>query len=227
VSIVNDPESYQSSRPDLHAYLVGARKMLDLGCNRGELCKALMERDSNLICHGIDYNAEAVAVAQKSLAKAECIDLMRDFDRFEAFLADNGPYDRIVAADVLEHLSNPMEVHRALFVALTPGGKILISLPNTGHWESLWHLLAQRWPRHNRGIYDTTHLTVFLRRNLREFSPEKGGGMRIAGRKLKFFDTNTPSIFGKIMNRLVLPLGFVPWIRDFFTFQYYVEVWKD
>ncbi|MBI1315619.1 methyltransferase domain-containing protein [bacterium] len=226
MSPVNDPESYQSSRPDLHPYLYGARKLLDVGCNRGELCKALMERDSNLVCHGIDYNPEAVGIAQQALACVESIDLMREFDRIEQFLAANGPYDHIVAADVLEHLSNPLEVHRALFSALTPGGKILISLPNTGHWESLWHLLAQRWPRHNRGLYDRTHLTVFLRRNLSEFHPGSAGGMRIAGRKLKFLDTNTPSVFGKIMNRLILPLGLIPGLRNYFTFQFYIEVWK-
>jgi len=226
VSPVNDPESYQSSRPDLHSYLFGAQKLLDLGCNRGELCKSLMDRDPNLVCHGIDYNSEAVAVAQQSLAHAECIDLMKEFDRFERFLSEKGPYDRIVAADVLEHLSNPVDVHRALFAALSPGGRILISLPNTGHWQSLWHLLAQRWPRNNRGIYDRTHLTLFLRRNLSEFDPGSAGGMRIAGRKLKFLDTNTPSVFGKIMNRLVLPLGLIPGVRNYFTFQFYVEVWK-
>ncbi len=227
MSALNDPESYQSSRPDLHPFLSGAGKLLDIGCNRGELCKALMQKDPRLVCHGIDYNAQAIQNAQNHLAVAECIDLIQNFERFEGFLAENGPYDQIVAADVLEHLSNPLEVHRALFRALNPGGKILISLPNTGHWESLLHLLAQKWPRNDRGIYDRTHLSLFLRRNLSEFHPGASGGMRIAGRKLKFFDTNRPSIVGKVLNRLVRPLSILPWIRDYFTFQFYVEVWKD
>jgi hypothetical protein len=77
-----------------------------------------------------------------------------------------GPYEAIVYGDVLEHLSDPLGVLLKLDQALTPGGVVVISVPNVAHvWVRL-SLLVGRFDYVSRGILDRSHLRFFTRRTL-------------------------------------------------------------
>ena len=61
----------------------------------------------------------------------------------------HGPFDAIVYGDVLEHVSDPAAVLRALDETLAPGGTVIVSVPNVAH---LWvRLSAPRRPLRLRG----------------------------------------------------------------------------
>jgi SAM-dependent methyltransferase len=72
-----------------------------------------------------------------------------------------GRFDYIVCADVLEHLRRPLSLLREFHNFLAPGGTLLLSLPNSGHAYFRWNVLLGRFPQHDRGLFDRTHLHFY------------------------------------------------------------------
>jgi 2-polyprenyl-3-methyl-5-hydroxy-6-metoxy-1,4-benzoquinol methylase len=82
-------------------------------------------------------------------------------------LDPGGPFDCIVFADVLEHLRDPWSVVRWGEHHLVADGVMVVSVPNVRHLETFWQLIVRRrWPYHEVGIFDRTHLRFFTRNNL-------------------------------------------------------------
>jgi 2-polyprenyl-3-methyl-5-hydroxy-6-metoxy-1,4-benzoquinol methylase len=77
-------------------------------------------------------------------------------------------FDLILLLDVMEHMANPFEFFQTASQLLTPGGTILISLPNIAHWSVRLPLLFGQFNYTNRGILDRTHLQFFTRARLIE-----------------------------------------------------------
>ena len=74
----------------------------------------------------------------------------------EAALAEipEESFDCIIAADVLEHLVDPWTVLAQLRARLVPGGVLVASIPNVGHWEVVRDLLEGRWQYTSDGLLD-------------------------------------------------------------------------
>ena len=71
----------------------------------------------------------------------------------------------MVAADVLEHLREPLAVLCRAAGALAPGGSAVVSLPNVRYWNTFWQLgVRGRWPRQPDGNFDRIHLRWFTGR---------------------------------------------------------------
>lgn len=106
-------------------------KYLEFGCGRGEICiyHAVNGGDST----GVDYSRDAIALAK---AKAEKLSVNVGFyaESFSNFMPAIGGYDRILAAEFIEHISRD---EGELFMniaygALRRGGRLLIyTHPNT------------------------------------------------------------------------------------------------
>jgi SAM-dependent methyltransferase len=76
-------------------------------------------------------------------------------------------FDFIVVLDLLEHLAKPLEYLKELQRLLTPGGRILISVPNVAHWSVRFPLFFWgSFEYRSLGIMDGTHLHFFSRRGL-------------------------------------------------------------
>lgn len=103
---------------------------LDVGCGRGEIVVYHSQRGG--VAVGIDYSAEAIALAQNKAAE---LGVNCDFriGSFTEMPVEPG-FDRILASEFIEHIS-PAEgklfwdlAHRAL----KPGGRLLVyTYPNT------------------------------------------------------------------------------------------------
>ncbi len=127
----------------------------------------------------------ATALAARSLglaARAGVVDLLPvdpgesgldfhiagDLERSDALdraIAAEGPFETILALDVLEHLVDPWAMVHRLHAALKPGGVLIGSIPNIRHYSvSLPLLLAGRWELADDGLLDRTHLRFFVRR---------------------------------------------------------------
>jgi SAM-dependent methyltransferase len=74
------------------------------------------------------------------------------------------PFDAIVCADVLEHLSDPLSTLTALRQSLARDGRIVVSVPNVAHLWVRLSLLLGRFDYGDRGILDRTHLRFFTYR---------------------------------------------------------------
>jgi 2-polyprenyl-3-methyl-5-hydroxy-6-metoxy-1,4-benzoquinol methylase len=133
-------------------------KILDIGCSGGLFAERARAAGHQVT--GVDYQ-EIAGVRERT-------------DRF--FLADleqglpagiGGRYDVVVAGDVIEHLSRPNELLRQLHQVLRPGGQVLLSVPNFGHWYPRVRVATGTFGYDRRGILDNTHLRFFTRSTLR------------------------------------------------------------
>jgi methionine biosynthesis protein MetW len=142
-------------------------RILDVGCGTGVVTEIIRgQRSASII--GIEPDAERVR-----RARARGLDVYLGVLTPE-FIQRHGPFDYIVFADVLEHLSNPAEIVTMAKAGLIPGGSVVASIPNVAHWFVRTDLLLGRFDYQDCGIMDATHLRWFTRRTVREFFERLG-----------------------------------------------------
>ncbi len=142
------------------------RRALDVGAADGLLSRHLTAAGWRVV--GIEGDADA---ARRGAAHCERM-IVADLD---GPLPDlDGPFDLVVCGDVLEHLKHPQRVLPALGRLVSPGGHLLVSVPNIAHLWVRLNLLAGRFEYTDRGILDYTHLRFFTRRSLQRLLIEAG-----------------------------------------------------
>jgi len=130
----------------------GGRPVLDVGGGEGYLSRLLQERGYRVVCL-----AAPGSVADNFPPGVEVLEA--DLDRELPPFSD--PFSFIVCGDVLEHLRDPRKTLRWLRSQLAPGGRLVASLPNSGHWYFRWTVLRGRFPAEGRGLFDRTHLHFY------------------------------------------------------------------
>jgi 2-polyprenyl-3-methyl-5-hydroxy-6-metoxy-1,4-benzoquinol methylase len=112
-------------------------------------------------------------------------------DVLDRAAAAEGPFDTILALDVLEHLVDPWAAVARLHAALKPGGIIVASIPNVRYYTvSVPLLFAGRWELADAGLLDRTHLRWFVRKTaialmtssglrLEQVIDKPGGGRKV------------------------------------------------
>ena len=147
--------------------------MLDVGCAEGFLARVLAERGGDVV--GVE--AQPAAAEQ---ARRFCRDVVvGDVEDAGVRARVEGPFDRVLFGDVLEHLRDPGAVLRWARDLLAPGGRVVASLPNIGHWTARRRLVRGRFPQEDHGLFDRTHLRFFTRASARELV--EGARLRVAG----------------------------------------------
>jgi 2-polyprenyl-3-methyl-5-hydroxy-6-metoxy-1,4-benzoquinol methylase len=156
------PRSYfEQSRPELVAQLPAGRlgRLLDVGCGAGGVGRALRERVDFLA--GLEVDAEAGARARDVYDEV----LIGRAENVVDSLA--GPFDTILAYDVLEHLVDPGDLLRRLREVASPDALLHVSVPNARHWSLVRDLLLHgTFGYTDWGHRDRTHLRWFTRADL-------------------------------------------------------------
>ena len=215
---MHDNRSYKGPRPDLVDQLKDPIRVLDVGCNNGAVARAIKQRYPNALVWGLDINEQAINEARSVLEKGWALDL--DLANLGEVLK-GCQFDHVIAGDVLEHTVHFQRITGALYAHLRPGGRMIISVPNYGHWHTLWVFLTRKWQRNERGIFDKTHRTVIMYRNLPEFMAEcPGAVMGPVHRKFRFFETNRYWKVNMVVTWSLFPLMIVPYLRDWITHSY-------
>ncbi len=91
-------------------------------------------------------------------------------------------FDAIVAADVLEHLRDPLAVLRTLRPFLADEGAFVISVPNVAHGSVRLSLLSGHFDYQEIGLLDSTHLHFFTRASFEELLDEAELGLAVLHR---------------------------------------------
>lgn len=152
---------YGQARVDVLPFLPpAAREVLEIGCGRGATGRLLQER---LGCRvtGVELNPAAAAAAAEHLHAVHCGDV--------ATLSLTGTFDVVLALELFEHLPAGEEVLTRLAALLRPGGLLLLSVPNVGHYSVVSDLLAGRWDYLPIGLLCYTHYRFFTRRTLEDW----------------------------------------------------------
>ena len=78
---------------------------------------------------------------------------------------DDGPFDVVLAADVLEHVRFPELALGQIRRVLAPRGVLITSIPNFGHWYARGRTALGLFDYDQRGILDQGHIRFFTRRS--------------------------------------------------------------
>lgn len=148
--------------------LVGTdRRVLELGPAAGHMTRVLRDRGCSVVSIEVDPE---MANQAAEFAERVIVGNLDELDLDEELGSDR--FDVIVAADVLEHLSDPLAVLRRLKAFLAPEGYFVISLPNIAHGSVRIALLQGHFDYRNVGLLDTTHLRFFTRESIDELLDE-------------------------------------------------------
>jgi O-antigen biosynthesis protein len=160
----------------VHADVVGlvgeSRRVLEVGTATGYMSRALAERGCTVV--GIELDPDMAESAgelceRMIVGDVEALDLERELE--------GERFDAIVAADVLEHLKDPLRLLRRLRPFLTADGCFVISVPNVAHGSVRLALLSGRFDYQDIGLLDETHLRFFTRETLEQLLDEAELGL--------------------------------------------------
>jgi SAM-dependent methyltransferase len=151
--------TFKSSPYSSHSLLLRAlpdrgegRAVLDVGCGNGYLGALLAERGYDVT--GIERKGGYDEPFPASVRLIEA-------DLENGLPALDGQFDHVLCADILEHLRDPSVLLRQLRDVLRPGGVLIASLPNSGNLYFRLNILAGRFPQHDKGLFDRTHLRFY------------------------------------------------------------------
>ena len=134
---------------------VGARlrpgRLLDVGCSCGYFMEVAASRGFDV--QGVEFSRGAIAAASPEIRP-------RIFEGTLESMPDNGLFDVVSAFDLIEHVPDPRRFLRRCAGLLKPGGTLVISTPDTGHF--LRFLMRSRWPM----LQPMQHLFLFSRQAL-------------------------------------------------------------
>jgi methionine biosynthesis protein MetW len=149
------------------AYVHAGERVLALDCGPGVMGRKLVARGAEVV--GVDMSNTAVARAREKGIEAYQVDL-----DVEPLPFPDGSFDTVLSDSGIEHR---FHVHTALDEAvrvLRPGGKLILSLPNLGHWRYRLWLLRGRFPYVVNSPTDITHLRFFTMHEGRSLLRERG-----------------------------------------------------
>jgi 2-polyprenyl-3-methyl-5-hydroxy-6-metoxy-1,4-benzoquinol methylase len=154
-----------------HAHVVRMvgqkQRVLELGPAAGYMSAVLRERGCTVV--GVELDPEMAAQAAQFCERMIVGDL-EELD-IEAELGEDC-FDVIVAADVLEHLRDPLKTLRTLRPLLKPDGWFVVSLPNVAHASVRLALLEGRFDYQDLGLLDRTHLRFFTHESIAQLFDE-------------------------------------------------------
>lgn len=142
------------NHPVLRRVPRGARRVLDLGCGTGALGRELKARQACEVV-GVTHSAEEAEAAAGRLDEV----LVRDLDGLDP--RGLGEFDCVVCSHVLEHLCQPEKLLASLRACLSPGGVLVVALPNALQWRQRFEFARGRFRYTDGGLMDRTHLRFY------------------------------------------------------------------
>lgn len=158
---------YGEGREDILALVPeGVTSLLDIGCARGNF-GALVKAHRACRVVGIEPNPVVGEAARQHLDEVFIGDALH-VDPGERFQC-------VTCLDVVEHVD---QSHRLLDRIcqdfLQPGGTLIVSVPNVGHWSIVADLVAGYWDYVPIGLLCVGHLRFFTLASLRALFEEHG-----------------------------------------------------
>jgi 2-polyprenyl-3-methyl-5-hydroxy-6-metoxy-1,4-benzoquinol methylase len=199
-----------------------AGRVLDLGCGSGLVAAELRNQGRYVV--GVDALPEPDT--------AERVDrlVVADLDAgLPPEVIAEGPYDIVLAADVLEHLRDPSRLLRELHTVCTPDSVLVASIPNIAHWYPRVRFGLGRFDYDHRGILDATHMRFFTWRSFRGLAYRAGWLVeerRVTGLPLEILDGKPDARAALRLVRRADRLARRAW-PSLFAYQYVAVLSRD
>jgi 2-polyprenyl-3-methyl-5-hydroxy-6-metoxy-1,4-benzoquinol methylase len=140
---------------------LGARRVVDIGCGNGALCRELASRGYEVV--GCEPSADGVRLAKNSAPELVFHQLGVDDD---PSAVGNASFDVAIATEVIEHLVRPRNLLRFAKQLLRPGAHLIISTPYHGYLKNLLLALSNKWDAHLTPFWDGGHIKFWSRKTL-------------------------------------------------------------
>ena len=146
-----------------------ARRIVDIGCGNGALCRELASRGYEVV--GCEPSAESLRFAQRAAPGLVFHKLGVDDD---PSTIGNASFDVAIATEVIEHVVRPRNLPRFANQLLRSGGHLIISTPYHGYLKNLVLALANKWDAHLNPFWDGGHIKFWSRKTLSQLLNETG-----------------------------------------------------
>jgi SAM-dependent methyltransferase len=140
-------------------------RVLELG--PGDCHVARLVHRSDLTWKGLESSISCLPALTRVLDGGAIVDL-------EAMPNLPRGFEAVLAADSLEHLTDPGKMLELIREALPPGAPLVISVPNIANLYVRVNLLFGRFPYADRGLLDRSHRVFFTRAFLRRLLARAG-----------------------------------------------------
>jgi SAM-dependent methyltransferase len=124
-------------------------RLLDFGCAAGYFLE--LARDNGWEIAGVELAADMASQASQALG----VPIAQSLAGLE-----RSDFDAVTLWEVVEHLPRPVEMLADLRSRLRPGGLLMLSTPNTSHWQAV--RAPDAWPSYR----PPSHLLYFTRDTL-------------------------------------------------------------
>jgi 2-polyprenyl-3-methyl-5-hydroxy-6-metoxy-1,4-benzoquinol methylase len=168
MSVVTQPEppttttavqiiEYGSNNPALTSRIdrTKVESLLDVGCGTGSFARWIREVNAQANLVGLTYSESEAAKARTCMNAVYTTDLNRDA------VPQCGEFQWIVCSHVLEHMVDPLSVLRGLSGQLSPGGKVIVVLPNVLVYLNRLRIFRGHFKYTAGGLMDSTHYRFF------------------------------------------------------------------
>lgn len=125
-------------------------RLLDVGCSCGYFLEVAAADGYDV--QGLEFSANAIAAAAPHIRPRILRARVEEISQEKA-----ESYDLISAFDIVEHLEHPLDFLSHARRLLRPGGRLVVSTPDAGHW--LRPVMGVRWPM----LQPMQHLSLFSR----------------------------------------------------------------
>jgi 2-polyprenyl-3-methyl-5-hydroxy-6-metoxy-1,4-benzoquinol methylase len=147
------------------------KKVLEVGAGPGSITRHLT-KTNNCDVVALEIDPSAIKFLKPYCRKVYSLDLNKDTWPNE--LASEGKFDVVIAADVLEHVYDPLSVLRGMKSMLNEGGYVILSLPHVGHCVINACLMDEDFEYRDWGLLDRTHVRFFGIKNIQALYANAG-----------------------------------------------------
>ena len=152
--------------------MVGSdKRILEIGAGPGSIT-SLLKNENNCRVTAVELDKEAIIKLSQFCEQVYSCDLNDSV--WSTTVIENGMFDVVVAADVLEHLSDPKKVLLEMKTVLNEAGYMVISLPHVGHNGVILNLIQGCFDYREWGLLDKTHIRFFCVKNIQQLFNEAG-----------------------------------------------------
>jgi 2-polyprenyl-3-methyl-5-hydroxy-6-metoxy-1,4-benzoquinol methylase len=157
-----DVDTTSDTAPARVCRMVGSgKRVLEIGAGPGSITKVLTAAKNSVVA--LELDETAIPFLTQHCEKVVAANL--DQPGWPATFGEDR-FDAIVAADVLEHLTDPWSTLGRMRSLLAPGGALVLSIPHAAHAGILACLLHEDLEYRDWGLLDRTHIRFFGLRNL-------------------------------------------------------------
>lgn len=147
------------------------KKVLEVGAGPGSIARILRDRSD---CHVTALEIDPKAIKKLAMFCERVYQVDLNDASWSERIRSEGKFDVVLAADVLEHLYNPLAVLEAMKPLVNEQGCIVVSLPHVGHSAIVACLMEEDFDYRDWGLLDRTHIRFFGIKNMQALFDQAG-----------------------------------------------------